>query len=166
MRLGSLQISATHFVGLSGVISLAIAIPSWGDPPTNRQQLPSVPATVLISDDSGVQMRAKLSRSKDILAGLVRRDFDSISRAAKELKRISAATDWPYARDARFRKLNTEFQHQCDQLDALAVKLNYDGVQFTFQNMTVSCIACHDHVRDAKRDAEVGKEGETRLLRP
>ncbi len=89
--------------GLVGVIWLAAVLTSWGDPPRNRTSLNSAPPMVLIDDDPGVQMRAKLSRSKDILAGLVRRDFDSMSRAAKELKRISAATDWPYANDAKFQ---------------------------------------------------------------
>ena len=120
---------------------------------------------VLMDDDPGVQMRAKLSRSKDILAGLVRRDFDSMSRAAKELKRISAATDWPDANDAKFQFLSIEFQKQCDQLDALAKELSYEGVQFTFQNLTMTCIRCHDHVRDTVQAAEVLHEGDTRLFR-
>ena len=166
MQIGMTNISTKLLVGFACAICLTVAIPSWGDPPSNRRPHPSAPATVLISDDPGVSMRGKLARSKDILEGLVNRDFDSISRAATELKRISAATDWPYAKETKFQELNAEFQQLCDQLDALAIKLNYEGVQFTFQHLTMSCIGCHDHVRDAMRGAEINHEGDTRLQRP
>jgi hypothetical protein len=126
---------------------LLAMVPLWGDPPATRLGIPA-PPMVLIDDDPSVQMRGKLTRSKEILAGLVRRDFASISRAATELKRISAATDWPRAEDAEFKHLSADFQRQCDQLDSLARELNFDGVQVTFQSLTLTCIRCHDHLRD------------------
>ena len=51
----------------------------------SRAQSPALeaPAAVLIDDDSGVQMRAKLDRSKQVLEGLVRQDFAAIARAAR-----------------------------------------------------------------------------------
>jgi hypothetical protein len=146
------------------VVSLAAMLPTWGQPPARRQSLDAPPPTVLINDDPGLQMTAKLIRSTNILEGLVRRDFDAVSRAAQELKRISAATNWPY--DNSFHVLNVEFQQQCDQLDSLARTENYEGIQHTFQNMTMTCIRCHDHVRDTLQSREVPPDGSTRLLRP
>jgi hypothetical protein len=131
-----------------------------------RAQSPvlEAPATVLIDDDSGVQMRGKLNRSKQILEGLVRGDFDAISRAARELKRISEATEWPLQGDHVFEAYSSDFTKQCDELDKLAHDLNHAGVQFTFLSMTATCIRCHDHVRDSSQVDKARPNGAVRLF--
>ncbi len=119
---------------------------------------------MLIHDDSGLQMRAKLQRSKQILEGLVRQDFEAISRAVRELKRISVATEWSFDNDRRFEKYSSDFAKQCDELDLLARKRNRAGVEFTFLSMTATCIRCHDYVRDSQQSDQRQGEGATRLF--
>jgi Tfp pilus assembly protein PilN len=132
----------------------------------SRAQSPALeaPAAVLIDDDSGVQMRAKLDRSKQVLEGLVRQDFAAIARAARELKRISEATNWPLQDDHVFEAHRSDFSKQCDELDKLARDLNHEGVQFTFLSMTATCIRCHDHVRDSGQTDRRRSNGAVRLF--
>ena len=144
---------------VASVAALLLVSIVWADP-----QKIEPPRTVLIDDDAGVQMRAKLNRSKQILEGIVRRDFDAVSRAAGELKRIGDATDWPLEGDATFDRYQTEFAIQCEELDQLAKDANPQGVQFTFLVMTATCIRCHDHVRDALGPKRSGRDGDTRLF--
>lgn len=136
----------------------------------SRAEPPKIaaPPTVLIDDEPGVMMRSKLTRSKEVLEALLRNDFTSISRAAREMKRISEAAEWPRHRDAVYERFSAEFRRQCNQLESLAQDLNHEGVKFTYLNMTTTCINCHDYVRDSRRIAELRParpEGDVRLRR-
>ncbi len=83
--------------------------------------------TTPIPGESIVLMQAKLSSSKKVLEGLLRRDYDSIARAAREMKRISKATEWPRQRDEVYEHFSVEFQRQCNQLESQADALNHEG---------------------------------------
>jgi len=108
-----------------------------------------------IPGEETVLMQAKLSSSKKLLEGLLRRDFDSISAAARELKRISKATEWPRQRDDVYEHFAEEFQRQCNQLETQADRLNHEGIKFTYLGLTSTCISCHDYIRDSRRVAEM-----------
>ena len=149
--------SLKTFVAFAVVLSFISIV--WAEPPAIVG-----PPTVLINDHPAVQMREKLQRSKQILDGLIRQDFDSVSRAARELKRIGEATDWPLENDRRFERYTAEFATQCDELDSLAKEMNSQGIQFTFLSMTATCIRCHDHVRDSHRAGSKGRNGDVRLF--
>ena len=154
--------------GTAVVLGIAVAwvIPivpgisiTWADPPS-IEQLP----TVLIHDDPSLQMRAKLDRSKQVLDSVIRQDFDSISRAARELKRIASATDWPMEGDSEFERYRAMFSAQCDDLDRLAKGVNSHGIQMTFLAMTETCIRCHDHIRDTRSADQAARTGDVRLF--
>ena len=155
----SIPLSATVFAAVLGItVAWRIAVVSAEPPPL--RQLP----TVLIHDDPGLQMRAKLDRSKKIFEAVIRQDFDSVSCAARELKRIAAATDWPLESDTEFERYRAQFEVQCDDLDRLAKGNSSNGIQITFLAMTETCIRCHDHVRDAKSAAQKARSGDVRLF--
>lgn len=143
-----------------GGICAGMLLPLSGNPPI------SVSPAVLVDDDPGVMMRAKLTRSKEVLEGLLRNDFRSISRAAVEMKRISEAAEWPRARDEVYERFSAEFRRQCNELEALAKDLNREGVKFTYLNMTTTCINCHDYVRDSERVAGTTREGSIQFVPP
>ena len=128
------------------------------------QQPDDIPATVLIDGDAGHQMRAKLHRSKRILEGLIGHDFAVVSRSARELKRIGQATDWPQQGDELFERYRRDFAAQCDDLDRLAKQSNHAGAEFTFLSMTVTCIRCHDHLRDTLAEHTRARNGDVRFV--
>lgn len=123
------------------------------DPPANQ-----------IEEATGVLMRSKLTSSQKVLEGLLRKDFDSIARGAREMKRISEAAEWPRARDSVYEHFSVEFRRQCNQLEALAEAGSQEGVSFTYLHLTSTCINCHDYVRDALRVSERGYDGNLRLI--
>lgn len=117
-----------------------------------------------ITKAPGSLMRAKLTSSKKVLEGLLRRDYQAIAQGAREMKRISEAAEWPRARDAVYEHHSMEFRRQCNQLESLAQKMNHEGVQFTYLSMTSTCIHCHDYVRDALRVADSGRRADVQLI--
>lgn len=141
-------------IGLAAGLAL---LPGLIDPSPATAQQPAQPVATVqsIAGEETVLMQAKLSSSKKLLEALLRRDFDSISRAARELKRISKATEWPRQRDEVYEHFAEEFQRQCNQLENQANQLNHDGIQFTYLSLTSTCIRCHDYIRDARRVAEL-----------
>ena len=149
-----------------GTITLAVATFCVGILAHLRAEPPEIasPPAVLVDEDPGFMMRSKLTRSKDVLEALLRNDFRSISRAAREMKRISEAAEWPRRRDAVYERFSAEFRRQCNQLESLALDLNHEGVKFTYLNMTTTCINCHDYVRDSRRVAELPADGDVRLM--
>ncbi len=110
------------------------------------------PAGVIRENE--VLMRAKLSSSQKVLEGLLAEDFTLIAHGAKEMKKISEAAEWPRARDPIYEHHSAEFRRLCLKLESLAHKTNHEGVSFTYLQMTMTCINCHNYVRDALRIAE------------
>ena len=104
--------------------------------------------------ETKVLMRAKLSSSQKVLEGLLAEDFTLIAQGAREMKRISEASEWPSARDAVYEHHATELRRLCIKLESLAHKTNHEGASFTYLQMTTTCINCHNHVRDALRIAK------------
>ncbi len=140
------------FVGLFTIILAGSFLAVWADPPANS----AAEVTPIVSEPE-VLMQAKLTSSKRVLEGLLRRDFDTIARAAREMKRISKATAWPRPQDEVYSHFSTEFQRQCNQLESQADALNHEAVKFTYMHMTTTCINCHEYIRDSRRVA--GMEG-------
>jgi hypothetical protein len=137
---GCLLVAA--FVG--GTIMMASADP----PPTEL-----VPKRGRL-DETEVLMRAKLSSSQKVLEGLLAEDFTLIADGAKEMIRISEASQWPRAKDDIYEHYSTELRRQCVKLADLANKTNHEGAAFTYLKITTTCIDCHDYVRDSLRIAE------------
>lgn len=132
---------------LIGVTTTVLAVGAGAmllraDPPATR-----------IKDSSDVLMHAKLTSAQNVLAGLVRENFDQIESAAREMKRISQAAEWPRQRDSVYEHYSAEFRRQCAKLENLAKDRNHEGASFTYMQMTTICISCHDYVRDSRRIA-------------
>ena len=136
--------------GLIAVVGTSSVLSVRADPPSE-----SVPTVRAVDSEPMILMQAKLSSSKKVLEGLLRRDYDSIAKAAREMKRISKATEWPRERDKVFEHFSTEFQRQCNQLESQADSLNHEGAKFTYLQMTSTCIQCHDYIRGSRRVAEL-----------
>lgn len=104
--------------------------------------------------ETNVLMRAKLSSSQKVLEGLLAENYILIQQGAREMKRISAAAEWPRSRDTVYEHHAAEFRRLCSKLEDLARKQNHEGASFTYLQMTTGCIDCHNYVRDALRIAD------------
>ncbi|MCS7022995.1 MAG: hypothetical protein NZU63_14340 [Gemmataceae bacterium] len=98
-------------------------------------------------------MRVKLQRAQLILQALTMEDYKTLQENAESLVRISRATEFLRAyktEEYEFQAL--VFQKAAETLAAKAKEKNIDGATVAYVDMTISCVACHNHFRGRKRD--------------
>lgn len=102
--------------------------------------------------DVQVLMQAKLSHSQRILEGLVTQDFAAIEKSASGLTRISLTTpdnirdsDDPTDLEV-YEHFRLEFIRLAGRLERHAANSQLEATAYVQQNLTSTCIACHDHM--------------------
>lgn len=99
-------------------------------------------------------MQLKELGAQRILSGLVHRDFAAIRKGAAALRQVSL--DGPKHRsgdrtaDRIYAHFRLEFTRSATKLETMAEAQNLEGAAYTYQNLTATCIACHEHLRDVK----------------
>jgi hypothetical protein len=95
-------------------------------------------------------MQQKLTDAQDVLEGLVTEDFDQIERAASDMHTLSQAAEWQVLKTPTYDLFSKEFQTACTQLEKAAKEKNTDGASLAWIKVTMTCLSCHKHVRNAK----------------
>jgi len=121
-------------------------------------QVQKIPVTVDEEDPSSRPVRplmqAKLVHAQRVLEGLVTHDFKRVESSANSLKKMSLeppAGFAPKQDDADsevYEHFRTEFLRVSARLEEQAQKKNAEGVAYMQQNLTATCVACHDYIRD------------------
>ena len=93
-------------------------------------------------------MRRKLGSSTRILEGLVTEDAGKISRGATELLTMSEEEKWRASNDMMYLQHSREFRDTVRKLHVKAKSGSLDGAALAWIDVTMSCISCHDWVRD------------------
>ena len=97
-------------------------------------------------------MQAKMINTQQVLEGLLKRDFKRIEKAAETLKMTSLVAPKVESKDETedkvFEHFQIEFMRLAARLEQLAADRNLEGAAFAYQNLTATCISCHDHIRD------------------
>lgn len=88
-------------------------------------------------------MRKKLEASQKILEGLTVEDYDLIRDGAKQLKGISAATEFVVSRDQLYIQHADDFRRIVDRLEKMGKERRLDASALAYMDMTMSCIECH-----------------------
>lgn len=101
-------------------------------------------------------MRAKLKHAQAVLEGLALGDFKMISSGADELAKLSQAVEFLTAYKSREYEVQiTLFRRSAETMSQKAQAHNLDGVTLAYVDMTMTCLKCHQHTRDPKRDARM-----------
>jgi hypothetical protein len=95
-------------------------------------------------------MQQKLTHAQEVLEGLVTEDFDQIEKAAADMHTLSQAAEWQVLRTPTYDLFSKEFQTACTQLEKAAKEENLDGASLAWIRVTMTCLSCHKHVRNAK----------------
>lgn len=146
----------TGFVVLCSAVS-AVAVSSL-----LMAQVKSIPVTVPESQpvggaDTRMMMHAKLIHSQKVLEGLVTHDFRVVEQAAAALSKISLSPppDLTKAGDKSdtevYEHFRMEFARLTGQLEGHARRKELEATAYVQQNLTATCIACHDYIRDFPR---------------
>ena len=99
-------------------------------------------------------MQARLSHAQKVLEGLVTHDFESIENAAAALSKISLSPPPDLAKagdktdEQVYDHFRMEFARLAGQLEGHARRKEPAATAYVQQNLTATCIACHDYIRD------------------
>ena len=99
-------------------------------------------------------MGEKLNNSKKVLGGIALADFNRISTSAEELLQISRKAEWFVFKTPKFELYTNEFRRSAENIISKAKDKNLDGVTLSYFELTMSCVRCHQYVREV-REARV-----------
>ncbi|MCE9556416.1 MAG: hypothetical protein K8T91_23960 [Planctomycetes bacterium] len=98
---------------------------------------------------SDVWMRSKLKYGQNIYTSIARADLDAIAFDAKRLRALNWFEAIAHGKDDPYQEQLRIFKLANDKLIAEAEKKNLDGCTLAFMQMTFSCTACHQRLRES-----------------
>lgn len=98
-------------------------------------------------------MADKLRASQKLMEGIALADYDKITKSADDLIRISNSAEWFALKTPRYELHSNEFRRSAEVIVQKARVKNLDGVALAYVDMMMSCVRCHQYVREV-RDAE------------
>jgi hypothetical protein len=99
-------------------------------------------------------MVEKLKNAKILLEGIALADFDRIARSSEELLHLTNLEEWQVIKTPRYELFSNEFRRAAEAIMKKAKARNIDGVTLSYFEMTMSCVRCHQYVREV-RDARL-----------
>lgn len=99
-------------------------------------------------------MIEKLDKSKMLLEGIALSDFQKISTSADTLIQFSKTAEWFVFKTARYDLHSNEFRRAAENIVQKARDKNLDGVTLAYFDLTMTCVRCHQYVREV-RDARL-----------
>jgi len=109
-----------------------------------------VPAREEEKDSVGTLMKRKLAHSQKILEGLALNDFKAIAENAEGLIAVSKAAEWKVLKTPNYEIHSNDFRRNADDLIKAAKEKNIDRAALTYVELTLTCVKCHKHVREAR----------------
>jgi hypothetical protein len=95
-------------------------------------------------------MRRKLENSQKVLEGIVLSDFDKIARHANELIAISKQAEWQVLKTPEYESYSNDLRRNAEVLIQHSKEKNLDGTVLAYVDLTLTCVKCHKHVREAR----------------
>ena len=150
--------SSRRKLGLSALVGLVASVAAAGAVRVSSDEVVPIPVQVQERQRAAKPlsveslMEAKLEEAEKILKGLVTHDFEQIAKSAESLKLMSLKPPRGWEKktndDEVYEHFRSEFMRQAARLEEEAIKRNLAGSAYFQQNLTATCIACHDYIRD------------------
>ncbi|NQV22912.1 MAG: hypothetical protein HQ518_00970 [Rhodopirellula sp.] len=93
-------------------------------------------------------MHAKLTATHLVVDGLAYEDLGRIEKGADELLQITELASWKVRRDSVYMHYAGDFERTATRLRDAARAHSIEKATFAYIHLTVSCTACHQHVRN------------------
>lgn len=146
-------------ISILGLMFATAGILGWTSSSVSSDEVQRIPVDVepkqKVDEDVRIDdlMDSKLRYSEKILTGLVTHDFKLIGKSAESMKNIGLRhpkKDLGKKSDDGevYEHFRMEFMRQAARLEEEAKKENLAGAAYFAQNLTSTCIACHDYIRD------------------
>lgn len=128
---------------MKALLSAAVAICALGFAPAEAQKPAEPPKKKTV-------MERKLEHAQKLLAALAKEDFKQIETAADELKLCAGEASWQVVKSAKYERYSNDFIRDLSDLQAAAKAKNTDKSALAYVSMTLTCVKCHQFVRDEK----------------
>lgn len=128
-------------IALAGLASLH-TIAAEKDPPPASRLLDAEP------ESGEAFMHAKLEATHQVIDGLAYEDYDRIEQGAEKLLQITELASWKVRRDPVYMHYAGDFERTATRLRDAARSRSIEKATFASIHLTVSCTACHQHVRN------------------
>ena len=96
-------------------------------------------------------MRDKLTYATKALEGLSMEDFNKIAEAGNMMGIISRAAAWHVIPTDEYVRMSKNFQEQARDLERHAKEKNLDAASLDYMRITLTCVQCHNYIRDVRR---------------
>jgi hypothetical protein len=101
--------------------------------------------------EASLWMVKKLEHSQKILAGLTKADFETIKKNAQAMQVVGYLEEWDRAGLPEYMRQVRYFNDANKELIRQAGNKNIGGATLAYTQLTLSCVHCHNVVRDAKK---------------
>jgi hypothetical protein len=95
-------------------------------------------------------MRHKLEDSQKVLEGIALNDFDKIAKHADELIAVSKQAEWQVLKTPEYQAYSNDLRRNAEMLIQHSKEKNLDGAVLAYLDLTLTCVKCHKHVRQAR----------------
>jgi hypothetical protein len=134
---------------------LAICCTAAGQEATQESRTQAITADEVIPRETRKKpldfwMQKKLDYSTDILRGLSMGDFGLIESNARQMRLLNKIEGFVRGRNAEYRNQVHTFEKVTDEVVRQATKKNIDGATLAYHQLTVSCVRCHQSLRESK----------------
>jgi cytochrome c556 len=102
-------------------------------------------------------MTDKLKHSQTLLAGIATADYQKITFSAEELIQLTKKEEWHVIKTPKYELYSNEFHRAAESVIQKAKAKNIDGVTLAYFEMTMSCVRCHQYVREVRDARAPGK---------
>lgn len=128
-------------IALAGLVSFH-SIAAENNPPPAKRVLDAKP------ESGEAFMQAKLTATHLVVDGLAYEDFGQIEEGADKLLQITELASWKVRRDPVYMHYAGDFERTATRLRDAARAHSIEKATFAYVHLTVSCTACHQHVRN------------------
>jgi cytochrome c556 len=131
----------------AGLAVLLVTGATWGWAQDQKQS--QAPPATDAPKSFDFWMTAKLKESQEIFAALTKGDFQTIAESASVLKTLNKIEGFVRKRNPKYRYQLRAFEFAIEEIENQAEKENIEGVVLGFNQLTISCVHCHNQLRDA-----------------
>ena len=96
-----------------------------------------------------IWMQQKLKHSQKVFAGMVEGDLVQVEESAQHLQLINRLESFARRRSTEYRTQLRLFRYANNEILKGAKEKNLDRVTLGYNQLAVSCVACHKQLRDS-----------------
>ena len=139
---------AIQFTGCAVVLCVPIALAIHG-----LSSEAAEPAGRKSESTKSQFMQRKLTTVHKVVEGLATEDFDLVRDGADEWLTLAESATWNVPRDPVYMHYSRDFENVVRRMRDAAERESLQEATFAYVHVTVSCMACHEHVRGVVRVA-------------